>query len=316
MSDNARTLYDVIIVGAGPAGLNAALVLGRSRRRVLVCNTGEHRNAASRALHGFLTRDGIDPRELLRVGRDQLDRYDTVEVQDIGVTTIEQHNEQFSVTLTDGTQLRARKILLATGVVDQLPDIEAFKTFYGRGVFHCPYCDGWEVRDRPIAIYGRGEQGRGLALELTGWSHDVTLCADGPAELNAEDREKLARNRIQLREEKIAHLEGNEGILERIVFEQGSDLRCGALFFNLGYHQRSDLAEKLGCNLEPHKGQIVSNRHEATNVPGVYVAGDAAFHTHFAIIAASEGAVAALAINTALLREDSRLTANPAQQEH
>ena len=305
MNDDARTRYDVIIVGAGPAGLSAALVLGRSRRRVLVSNAGQHRNAVSRALHGFLTRDGIDPRELLRIGRQQLDHYDTVKVQDIGVTNIISDNGRFALTLTDGTQLFTRKVLLATGMVDELPDIPGFETFYGRSIFHCPYCDGWEVRGQPLAVYGHGTNGPGLALELTGWSSDLTLVTDGPWEINAEDREKLGRNRIQIREQKIVRLEGDDGILERIVFEDGAILKCRAMFFNQGHRQHSDLAARLGVNIDPHGDEVVSNRHESTNVPGIYVAGDAAFHTHFVIIAASEGAIAAFAINSALLREGS-----------
>ena len=305
MNDNPRTLYDVIIVGAGPAGLNAALVLGRSRRRVLVCNEGEHRNAASRALHGFLTRDGVDPRELLRIGRQQLNRYDTVALKDVGVTNIQSENGRFWLTLTDGTQLLSRKILLTTGVIDERPEIEGFETFYGRSIFQCPYCDGWEVRDLPLAIYGHGTNGPGLALELTGWSADLTLVTDGPPQINAGDREKLARSRVQIREQKIARLQGNDGILESIVFEDGSILKCRAMFFNLGHRQHCDLAARLGVNIDPHGDEVISNRHQSTNVPGIYVAGDAAFHTHLVIIAASEGAIAALAINTALLREEN-----------
>jgi thioredoxin reductase len=306
MNKDEQTPYDVIIVGAGPAGLSAALVLGRSRRRVLVCSAGEHRNAASRALHGFLSRDGIDPRELLRIGRQQLERYDTVKVQDVEVMNIKSDNDRFAVSFPDGTQLFARKVLLATGVIDELPDIHGFDAFYGRSIFHCPYCDGWEVRDLPLAIYGRGANGPGLAQELTSWSSDLTLVTDGPPEINAEDREQLARNRIQIRQQKIARLEGNDGILECIVFDDGSSLKCRAMFFNLGHRQHTDLAARLGVNIDPHGNEVMSNRHESTNVPGVYVAGDAAFHTHFVIIAASEGAIAAFAINSALLREGNR----------
>lgn len=303
MPRNEQTLYDVIIVGAGPAGLNAALVLGRSRRCVLVCSAGEHRNAASGALHGFLTRDGIDPRELLLIARQQLDRYDTVQVQDIGVINIQADNDRFMAHLSDGTQLFARKVLLTTGLLDKLPDIPGFQMFYGRSIFHCPYCDGWEVRDLPLAVYGRGTNGPGLAEELTGWSSDLTLITDGPSRISAKDRDKLEHSLIQIREQKIARLQGSGGILETIVFEDDSILKCRAIFFNLGHRQHSDLAAGLGVTIDPHGGEIVSNRHQSTNVPGVYVAGDAAFHTHFVVIAASEGAIAALAINTALLRE-------------
>lgn len=305
MSDTKQAPYDAVIVGAGPAGLSAALVLGRSRRRVLVCGAGQHRNAVARALHGFLTRDGIDPRELLRIGRQQLARYDTVEIRDVEVTDIQIGGDGFGLMLADGTRPLARKVLLTTGVIDELPDIPGVETFYGQSIFHCPYCDGWEVRDQPLAVYGHGPNGPGLARELTGWSSDVTLVTDGPWPISSEDREKLARNRIQIREQKIARLEGRDGILEGIVFEDGSFLKCRAMFFNQGHRQHSDLAARLGVNIDPHGNEVVSNRHQSTNVPGLYVAGDAAFHTHFVIIAASEGAIAGLAINTALLREST-----------
>lgn len=295
-----NSMFDVIIVGAGPASLNAALVLGRSRRRVLVCDTGKPRNAASRAMHGFLTRDGVPPTEIARIGREQLALYDTVELRDIEVSDIAPTRDQFAVTLIDGTQITANKILLATGVVDQLPELEGLAALYGRSIFHCPYCDGWEVRDQPLAIYGRGENGPGLALELTGWSRDLVLCTNGPAELSDETRQKLANNRINIREDTIARLEGDDGILKRIVFHNGGSLKRRAMFFNLGHRQHSGLATRLGCKFE-QGGEVISNRHESTNVPGIYVAGDAAWHSHMVIIAASEGAIAALAINTALL---------------
>jgi thioredoxin reductase len=259
--NNNQLLYDAIIVGAGPAGLNAALFLGRSRRHVLVCNSGEYRNAASRALHGFLTRDGIDPRELLRIGRQQLNRYDTVTVQDIGVSTIQAENGRFIVHLSDGSQMFARKVLLATGVVDILPDIEGFELFYGRSIFHCPYCDGWEVRDLPLVVYGRGTNGAELALELTGWSSDLTLATDGSPEIKPEDRKKLARRGILIREQKITRLEGIDGILDCIVFKDGSTLKCRAMFFNLGCRQHSDLAAGLGATFDSHGDAVISNRH-------------------------------------------------------
>jgi thioredoxin reductase len=301
---SVSSMFDVVIVGAGPAGLNAALVLGRSRRRVLVCDTGRPRNAASQAMHGFLTRDGIHPAEFARIGREQLAVYDTVEFRDIEVRSILPAKDQFAVTLQDGTQVTAKRILLATGLVDQLPELEGLPEHYGRSIFHCPYCDGWEVRDQPLAIYGRGENGPGLALELTGWSLDLVLCTNGPAQLSDTTRQKLADNRIEVREDMIARLEGNNGVLERIVFDNGGSLERRAMFFNLGHQQHSSLATRLGCELAPDRGDIVSDRHESTNVPGIYVAGDAASHSHMAIIAASEGAIAALAINTELLRQE------------
>jgi thioredoxin reductase len=166
-------MYDVIVIGAGPAGLSAALILGRSRRRVLVCDTGKPRNAASQAMHGFLTRDGMPPREFLRIAREQLRQYDTVEVRDIEVTAAACRESRFEVTLADGATLDSRKLLIATGVVDNVPDIPGFRELYGKSVFHCPYCDGWEVRDRPLAIYGpllrRLGSARPAARDLWPW---------------------------------------------------------------------------------------------------------------------------------------------------
>src|SRR3954469_9852038 len=208
-------MYDVVIVGAGPAGLSAALMLGRCRRRVLVCDTGRPRNAASHAMHGFLSRDGISPREFLQVAREQLRQYDTVELRDVEVTEARCQDSPFHGTLAGGERHRSRKLLIATGVVDNLPDIPGFRELFGVSVFHCPYCDGWELRDQPLAIYGRGSRGLGLSLELTAWSRDLVLCTDGPSEIDEEGRARLERNRIRIRDERITRLEGRDGVLER-----------------------------------------------------------------------------------------------------
>jgi thioredoxin reductase len=294
---------DVIVVGGGPARLSAALILGRCRRRVLVCDAGRPRNAASHGLHGFLTRDGIEPAELLRIGREQLRRYDSVELREVEVADAKCLDNCFEVTLSDGARLRSRKLLLTTGVVDHLPEVAGIEDFYGRSVFHCPYCDGWEMRDEPLAIYGRGEHGRGLALELTAWSRDLILCTDGSAELTAEDRRRLAKQSVEVREERIARLEGTGGVLERIVFTNGATLARRALFFSTGQRQHSDLPTVLGCEFT-EKGAVQTGEYETTNVPGLYVAGDASRLMQLAIVAAAEGAQAAFAINTALLKED------------
>ncbi len=216
-------MFDVIIVGAGPAGLSAALILGRCRRNVLVCDAGHPRNTASRALHGFLTRDGIEPADLLRIGREQLRPYTTVHLRADEVTDTRCVENGFEITINDEV-VSSRKLLLATGVVDRLPDIDGLKSLYGRSVFHCPYCDGWELRDQPIAIYGREDRGSGLALELTGWSRDLVVCTDGPVTFSADDRDQLAELNIAVREERISRLEGSDGQLERIIFANGDAL--------------------------------------------------------------------------------------------
>ena len=295
-------MYDVIIVGAGPAGLSAALMLGRSRRRVLICDTGRPRNAASHAMHGFLSRDGMPPAEFLRTAREQMQQYSTVEMRDVEVVRAECVDSRFQVTLQDGVRLASRKLLIATGVVDNVPSLPGFRELYGRSVFHCPYCDGWEVRDQPLAVYGRGARGLGLSLELTGWSRDIVLCTDGPPELEAGDIARLTRNGIAVREEPVARLEGRDA-LERVVFERGDPLARRALFFTTGQTQQSELARALGCAIN-EKGTVHTGKYETTHLAGLYVAGDASRAVQWVVVAAAEGAEAAFAINSDLLKED------------
>src|SRR5918993_2508613 len=201
-------MYDVIIVGAVPAGLSAALILGRCRRKVLVCDSGHPRNASSAALHGYLSRDGTAPLEFLAIGRQELERYETVVFRSAEVVEASWQTGQrrFDVALASGERFHSRKLLIATGVADNLPDVEGIADLYGKSVFHCPYCDGWEVRDQPIAIYGRGERAVGLSLELTGWSRDLALCTNGPSELDNNDRARLERNGIAVYEQPLARL--------------------------------------------------------------------------------------------------------------
>jgi thioredoxin reductase len=298
-------MHDVVIVGAGPAGLSAALVLGRCRRRVLLCDNGHPRNEAAASLHSYLTRDGIPPAEFLRIARAELQNYDTVEVRDVTVTAAECVSGAFVTTLDGGEQVRSRKLLIATGVRDNVPEIPGLLELYGRSVFHCPYCDGWEVRDQPIAIYGSGERGYGLSLELTAWSQDLVLITDGPAGIDENQRERLAVNGISIREQRVAHLEGAGGVLHRIVFAEGEPLERRAMFFTTGQWQQSPLAVSLGCEFN-EKGTVRTGKYESTHLRGLFVAGDASRAVQWVVVAASEGAEAAFAINTDLIKEDLR----------
>jgi thioredoxin reductase len=295
--------YDCIIVGAGPAGLSAALMLGRCRRRVLVCEAGEPRNARSTGLHNYLTRDGTAPLEFLRLARKEVEEYPTIEFLPAEVKDARRTSDGFTVVLADRTELGTRKLLLATGVVDDLPDIDGLGPLYGTSVHHCPYCDGWEWRDQPIAIFGRGEDGSTLALALTVWSDDLVLCTDGPNGLTCAQREQLERAGIKVREDEVVRLEGQRGWLSRIIFAEGEPLPRRALFLGSAQHQRSDLALRLGCRFT-EKGAVNTGSCEATDVPGLYVAGDASKDAQFVVVAAAEGAEAGMAINKALLKDD------------
>lgn len=295
--------YDCIVVGAGPAGLSGALMLGRCRRSVLVCDAGEPRNGQSDGLHGYLTRDGMHPGEFLRLARQDLERYSTVEFHRGEVIEARRTSGGFSVVCDGGLRLSARKLLLATGVVDEVPNIEGIHEFYGKSVHHCPYCDAWGWRDQPLAVYGRAENGTALALALTVWSDDLVLCTDGPSGLSEDEEEQLSQAGIDVRQDAVVRLEGENGFLDRVVFADGDPLPRRALFFCSGQHQRSQLAEQLGARFNA-KGTVDTGKCEATNVPGLYVAGDASKDVQFVIVAAAEGSEAGMAINKILLQED------------
>jgi thioredoxin reductase len=296
-------MYDVIVVGGGPAGLSAALVLGRCRRQVLLCDTNNPRNLRAHALHGFLTQDGIAPADFLDLGHADLEQYETVSFEESAVVSATREAAGFRVTLENGEVQEARRLLLATGVVDEIPPVEGIQEFYGSSVFHCPYCDGWEVRDQPLAIYGKGAQVAGFAMTVRTWSRRLLVCTDGPSLFSDEDRGLLERHQIPVREDRILRLEGDGGQIEQVIFEAGPPYDCRALFFSTRQRQGSSIAADFGCEFTD-KGTVLTGRCETTNVPGLFVAGDASKATQFVIVAAAEGAEAAVEINRSLEEED------------
>lgn len=314
--------YDAVVVGAGAAGLSAALMLGRSRRRVLVLDGGEPRNAPAEGVHYFFTRDGTPPEELLRIGREQLEPYPGVELRRARATGASGSDGDFEVELEDGTVVGARKVLLATGVHDELPERPGFRELWGRGIYHCPYCHGWEARDRPLAVLAKPEY---LAMQvalLRQWSRDLVALTDGEPGLDEDARSRLTALGVPLIEERISRLEGDgKGNLRRILFEDGSEIGREGFFYAPPQGQRSDLAETLGCETEavgllPAVVKSDPTTRETT-VPGVFVAGDAGTMLQGAIMAAASGAGAAAFLNHALIFEDTEAevatTGNPAR---
>lgn len=296
--------YDVVVVGGGPAGLSGALMLGRCRRRVLVCDSGRYRNAASSGVHGFLSRDGIKPVELVRIAREQLRPYN-VEICTATVKDITGRSGSFRLVLDSGESIATRRVLLATGVTDEIPRIEGIEPLYGKSVHHCPYCDAWEHRDQPLAAYGTGHPGMGLAMSLKTWSSDVVLLTDGPSRLSPGQRRELADLDIPVRHEPIERLDGVRGQLRRVIFKNGESLARRAIFFNTGQNQTCNPAQRLGCDFTK-RGAIKTDKFERTCVPGVFAAGDCSRDVQFVAVAAAEGAIAAEAINIELQEEDRR----------
>jgi thioredoxin reductase len=291
-------MLDVAIIGGGPAGLSAALVLGRCRRRVTLVDAGHPRNAASRALHGFLTRDGTPPLEMLRLGREELAPYG-IEWRTAEVAEIVRAPEGFEIRLQDGERLRARTTLIASGVRDDLPPIPGIADCFGITVHHCPYCDGWEVRDKTLAVIGHdARSATALGLALTTWSARVFVCTNGKR-VRQEHRRQLEAHTVAIDESPIAHLEHDHGHVAGLVTQSGNRLGCDAVFLATGQRPQSDLARRLGCEVT-RRGLVKTDHLGQTCVPGVYVAGDASRDVQFAVVAAAEGAKAAVAINKAL----------------
>jgi thioredoxin reductase len=299
----------VLVIGGGPAGLSAALVLGRCRRRVLVCDAGRPRNAAAREMHGYLSRDGFAPLELLRIGREELQPYG-VEFRHVTAADVIVTAAGFDVVLETGERVGGRKVLIATGVRDHLPEIEGLEACYGVSVHHCPYCDGWEERDRVIAVVGRGRPAAGLALSLKTWTDRVMVCSNGRAHVTPAQRAQLAAHAIPIYEQRIARIEHDNGRVQRLAMRDGTELSCEAIFFSSGQSLQCNFPSKLGCELT-QKGTVKTDHLGQTRVPGVYVVGDASRDVQFVIVAAAEGAKAGVAINKAL-QASAGLAAAPA----
>lgn len=296
-------MLDTVIVGGSSAGLSAALVLGRSLRNVVVIDDQKPCNRFSHASHGFITRDGIPPAELLQIAREQLQRYPSVTLKTAVAQHIERIDAGFEITSSDGSKLQARTVLLATGLIDELPVLKGIKDLWGKSVFHCPYCDGYEVRGRVIAMYGEDDTALHLAIMLRNWTDTLTVCAARSWNLSTAQRERLTRNGIQIIEQPISVLEGEGGQLHTIRFDDGTALSCNALFIRPKSTQRTSFASELGCEMNDQNLVKVDARGR-TNQGGVYAAGDMSSPIRSVAIAVAQGAAAAYGINADLVEKD------------
>lgn len=295
-------MFDVVIIGGGPAGLSAGLVLGRFGHQVLICDSQRPRNAKSPAVHAFLSRDGVQPQELLSVSRAQLSAYPSVEIRNQEVMDVAREGKNFIVTLQEGAPVTARKILFATGVKDILPSIAGVDALFGKSVFHCPYCHGWEARGKTLAILANGASALHLTMLVHRLNSDIVICTNGPSEISAEDQRSLDRHGIQVIETPIERLQWHEDVLEAIVFKDGIQLPREALMVRTTLEQHSSLPVRLGCALN-EMGFLAVDDKGHTSVEGVFAAGDITSMAHQVIFAASRGAFAATWINTELLHE-------------
>lgn len=303
-------LQDCIIVGGGPAGLNAAVVLGRCRRKVLLFDSATYRNQYSHGVHNYLTRDDILPGELLALAHKEVKKYGARMIRRKVINARKNEEGHFVVRDEKGEIYYSKKLLIATGLTDNLPSIPGFKELYGKSVFHCPYCDGWEVQNKELGIYARNKNGYELALALKCWSEHVTLYTDGRNRLKPTEVESLTANGISINNYPVASLESKNERLKHIIFKNGDKRRCDALFFVNGFEQQCNMAETFGCDMTK-KGVVLTNRRQETNIEGLYVAGDAAKDMHFVVVAAAEGAKAGVIINKELIKAEMK---QPAEQ--
>jgi thioredoxin reductase len=296
--------YDVIIVGGGPAGLSAALALGRARKRVLLCDAGARRNQTAERVHNFLTRDGTPPDELRQVAREQLDHYPNVEVRDIPIASLAGAKGAFQVVV-GAERIEARRVLLCTGMLDELLPIEGFRELWGRGIFQCPYCHGWEEKDRPWGYLVRPEQVSHFtvfALQLRGWTEQVTVFTGGEFELPVEALGQVTAAGIRVETGRIERLLAREGRLEAVELAGGVRVRCQALFAHPPQRQ-VELVRALGVALDKDGFVQVDPMTRETTVAGVFAAGDLTSRMQAAIAAAASGMQAAAMLNHELTAE-------------
>jgi thioredoxin reductase len=303
-------MYDVVIVGGGIAGMSAALILGRARRSVLVLDGGPPRNLPAAHSQGFVTHDGAPPLELLAKARDDLRAYENVEVLALEATSAAGASGAFELVLSDGRQIETRRIVLATGMRDLLPPIEGLAELWGKGVFHCPYCHGWEVRDRTWALLGAGPLSFDRVAMFRGWAGELALLTNGSEDLEPEQRRRILAlgARVDDRVIRSVHALGDETL--SITFEDGDVMTVGAVFAAPGQAQRSHLAESLSCEfieMPVMDARFVKTDDVTgeTTVPGVYAAGDMTGPGQSLVLAAASGAKAAYRLNHAMAMEDA-----------
>ena len=296
-------VWDVVIVGGGPAGRSAAIVLARCNRSVLVIDEGKYRNSRSQGIRNFITRDDMLPADFAHSSASELRKYGVRFKKARGESARSLKHKGFELTDNKDAEHLCRRVLLATGVSDNIPTVPGMQELWGSSVFHCPYCDGWEARNKIVGVYSCHVNGYGMALTLRRLSRNVILFTDGSRNLNPRQRGDLEANRVTVVSKRIEKLEHTNERLTGVRLRSGEIVNCDAIFTNEGNKVNADLLAQLNCDCTK-KGAAITNRKQQTSVPGVYVAGDASYDMHFVVLAAAEGVKAAVAIHNDLQKTD------------
>jgi thioredoxin reductase len=295
--------YDVVVIGGGAAGLSAAMVLSRAQRKVLVVDAGEPRNAPATHMHGFLSRDGMPPRELLAVGRREVKAYGG-EFIDGRVETVSRDGDRFTIVLSGGVRVAARRLLVATGLRDELPDVGGLPERWARDVLHCPYCHGYEVRGQRFGVLGWSPEGARYAQIVRQWSADVVLFSP-PGALSDDEREQLSARGIELVEGQVERVVVEDDQLQGVALADGRSVARDVVFVPPRFVPNNEVFGQLGCVIDD-AGWVVSDSSGQTSVAGVWAAGNARNPRAQVITAAGEGSSAAIAVNADLVDEDVR----------
>ncbi|MEW9110010.1 MAG: NAD(P)/FAD-dependent oxidoreductase [Cytobacillus gottheilii] len=298
-------MLECIIIGGGPAGLNAALVLGRARRQTVLFDNNDARNKVTHESHGFITRDGVTPKEFREAAHNDIRKYPSVKIKKETIIEVyKEENGLINVKTADGQIITSKKLIFATGLKERLPNIEGVRAFYGKSLFSCPYCDGWEQRDQPLVLISENAHAVHMAKMIYQWSKDLIICTNGNKTISDEDKLVFERKGILVREEKIARLHGTDGKLEKIIFEDGHEISRTGGFVTTELYQGNQFGASLGCALNENDGIIVDTLGK-TNINGVFAAEDTSFSgPSQLIIAASEGVRAAAGVNSELTMEE------------
>lgn len=298
----SEAVLDCAVIGGGPAGLNAALVLGRSRKQTLLFDDNEPRNRVTHESHGFLTRDGIHPQELKRLAREELANYPEVRIQDERVAHVEKLEERFRIETVNGSVYEAKKLILASGFKETLPDIPRIHEFYGSSLFSCPFCDGYELQDEPLVIISEHEAVFHFAKVVSNWTNRLIVATNGKRVLKPDEKKLLERHGILVYEEAIRSLEGTGGKLRQLVFEDGTAIERTGGFVTAEWHQASTIAQDLGCYLN-ERGGVETDVMQRTNVKGVFACGDISMGPSQLIISAGQGSLAATSVVASFIEE-------------
>ena len=300
-----KKLFDCAIIGGGPAGLNAALILGRARRNVMLFDNDNARNAITQESHGFITRDGIKPKKFREIAHKEIARYPSVISTNREVTSVSKKKSKFELVTSKKERYESKTIIISTGLKDVLPSIDNIHDYYGKSLFHCPYCDGWELRNKPLVII-IGEQAQGFHFIQTiyNWSKDLIVCTNGDLFENSGQKRFLNNKGIRIIEYKIKKFVGKNGQMEKVVFENGESASRRGGFVMPQMIQASDFGKQLGCKYNS-LGGIAVDSFGRTNIQGIYAAGDASVvNPAQIIIAAAEGVRAAAGVNADLTQKE------------